>query len=152
MPQFRFQIFALTALLLLGACATMPNDFEQPGISLVSVTPRASDDGAPQFDIVLHVTNPNRETLAIKGMSYTIRLDGSQLIDGAAREFPEIAGFGEADVTVSARANLFGGLSLLSGWLTQPSNKVEFVFDARVDIGAFYPMIKIQKTGTIAFQ
>lgn len=127
----------------------MPKDFEEPGVTLVSVKPRVTNDATPQFDIVLRVTNPNRDALAIKGMSYRVRLDGTEVVEGAASEFPEIAPFGEAEVTVSARPNLFGGLSLLSGWITGARDEIEFEFDARIDIGSFYPMLKINKRGVI---
>ncbi len=139
----------LMLLITLSGCASMPKDFEEPGVSLVSVKPRAGDNAAPRFDIVLRVTNPNRKPLEIEGMSYRIRLDGTEVIEGAANEFPKIPAYGEAEVTVSARPNLFGGFSLLSGWVTSARDEIEFQFDARVDIGAFYPMIKISKRGVI---
>ena len=149
--SFRYLPIAacLALAALLSACATMPRDFEQPGVSLVSVTPRADDDATPRFDIVLLVTNPNRGPLDIEGMSYRIRLDGAEVIEGAASEFPRIPAYGEAEVTVSARPNLFGGLSLLSGWVTGARDEIEFQFDARIDIGAFYPVIKVSRRGVI---
>jgi len=149
LPRYLFVVCLFLSISLAG-CATMPKDFVQPGVSLVSVKPSVGDEAVPRFDIVLLLTNPNRKALEIKGMSYRIRLDGVEVIEGAASEFPVVPAYGEAEVTVSARPNLFGGFSLLSGWVTSTRDEVEFQFDARVDIGAFYPMIKISKRGVIS--
>ena len=52
-----------TLLVLVGACATLPSDFKDPTVSLVSIKPQIRNLFAPEFDIVLRVANPNRQAL-----------------------------------------------------------------------------------------
>jgi LEA14-like dessication related protein len=142
----------ISILLAAAGCATVPADFRQPGVSVVSVTPRLANSIAPEFDIVLRVTNPNRSALAIKGLTYTIDLAGSQVVQGVASDLPKIAAYGEAEVTLGAQADLLGGLNVLSRILADPASPIDFEFNAEIDIGTFYPMIRVNKRGEVSFR
>lgn len=139
-------------LLSVVGCATLPTDFRQPGVTVVSVSPRLSDSIAPEFDIVLRVSNPNRRALAIRGLSYTIDLAGSEVVQGVASDLPKIAAYGEAEVTLSAQADLLGGLNVLSSILADPASPIDFEFNAEIDVGKFYPVIEVNKRGMISFR
>ncbi len=152
-PQLlRLSIFSLVALGLLGGCVTLPADFKEPGVTLRSVTPRLGNGITPEFDIVLQVTNPNRKALDIEGLSYTIHLEGNKVMDGVANDLPKIAPYDKADITIHATADLFGGFGLLMGLLAAPGDPVDFELNAEIDVGTFYPMIKVRKIGTISLQ
>ena len=146
--------WALINLLLLVApgCATVPADFKEPGVTVLSVTPRILNSITPEFDIVLRVSNPNRSALAIKGLSYTIDLADTEIVQGVASDLPKIAAYGEADVTLGAQADLIGGLNILSRILADPASPVDFEFNAEIDIGTFYPAIKVTKKGVVSFR
>jgi LEA14-like dessication related protein len=146
------RISIVLAALLLGACATLRQDFKEPGVALVSITPQIRNLFAPEFDIVLHVTNPNRDALEIVGLSYTIHLQGNKVIDGVASELPIIPAYGEADVRLRAVVDLMSGLNLLGDLLGQPDGKVAFELNADIDLGTFYPMVKVNRSGVIALQ
>ena len=140
------------AALMLSACVSLPQDFKEPGVTLVSVTPQIRNFFAPEFDIVLRVTNPNRKALEIAGLSYTLHLQDIKMIQGVATEFPEIPAYGEADFTLSATADLAAGLNLIGDLMQQSSGDVNFEFNADLDLGTFYPMVKIQRAGAISLQ
>ena len=154
MNRRRYFLRITTALvaLLLGACVSLPRDFKDPSVSLVSITPKVRNLFAPEFDVVLRVANPNRDALDIVGLSYTIHLQGNKLIDGVASELPVIPAYGEADVRLRATADLFGGLNLLGELLDQPGNAVDFELNAEIDLGKFYPMVRVQRSGSISLQ
>ena len=139
-------------LLPLAACVSLPTDFKDPTVTLVSITPQITNFFAPEFDVVLHVTNPNRMALDIAGLSYTIHLQGNKLIEGVANELPVVAAYGEADISLHATADLMNGLNLLGDLLNRPSNQVEFELNAEIDLGTLYPMIRVQRSGVIALQ
>lgn len=134
-------------MLLLGGCVSIPDDFKDPGVSLKSITPRVSAGIAPEFDIVLRVTNPNRIALEVKGLTYTVHIKGNKVIDGLANEIPQIPAYGESDVRLLARADLFGGIALLADLMNSAGEPVDYEFNAEVDVGTFYPMITVQKAG-----
>ena len=150
--RVRIFVAQLAILLAIGGCATLPSDFREPGVSVLSVTPRILDGAAPEFDIVLRVTNPTRKALDIVGLSYTTDLVGTRVIEGVASDLPAIAPYGEADVKLSATADLFGGLRVLSRLLTSPAEPVDFEFNAEIDVGTFYPMINVNRSGVISLQ
>ena len=152
MNILRRTILYLVAAALCVGCATLLSDFVQPGVILVSVTPRNWSSINPEFEILLRVTNPNRAPLKIAGLTYTIHLEGIKVIAGVANELPEIAAYGENDVKINAIADLFGGLGLLAGLMAEPRDQIGFEFNAQIDVGSFYPMVKINKSGTILFQ
>lgn len=104
----------LMAAALLTGCAGMGSGYETPTVSVQSFRPIASDNGGglPAFEIRLHVTNPNLEPLKLAGISYTISLDGQNLIKGVGNELPVIQGYGEGTLTVTAGLNVTAGIPL----------------------------------------
>jgi LEA14-like dessication related protein len=144
--------FVLCGLLLLTGCATLQSDFKEPGVSLVSITPQIKNLFAPEFDVVLRVTNPNRQALDIAGLSYTVHLQGNKLIAGVANELPMIAAYGEADISLRATADLMGGINLLSDFLNQPGEQFDYEFNADIDLGTLYPMVRVQRSGVISLR
>ncbi len=145
----RFFLLQVMAVSLLLACATIPSDFEEPAVSVTSFKPINSGGITPQFEIVLHVTNPNREALAIEGMSYTIHLEGNKVMSGVSNDLPTIEPYGEADVTLNATANLLGGFKLLTGLMNSQKENIDYEFKAKLDVGTFMPRISVVKKGTL---
>ena len=151
--RLRIPILTLfAAAILAGGCATLPEDFIEPTVSLVSVKPRDAEGLSPEFDVVLRISNPNRKRLAIDGLTYRIRLAGSEVVDGVASDLPAIAPYGEAEVTLRARANLLGGLNFLAGLLANADQPIDFELVARLDVGALYPVIQIERRGQLTLR
>jgi LEA14-like dessication related protein len=141
-------IQAVTVLLLV-ACVTTPNDFEKPSVSVTSFIPKNIRGITPQFEIVLHVTNPNRKPLKLQGMSYTIHLDGNKVMSGVANDLPTIEAYGEADIKLDATADLLGGFQLITGFMNKNNASIEYEFNARLDVGMFTPRIEVSKKGKL---
>ncbi len=137
-------------IMILSACVTTPTDFEQPSVSVVSFRPKPSDSISPEFEIILHITNPNRDSLELEGMSYTINLNDNKVISGVANDLPTIEPYGEADVTLYATADLFGGFQLLTGLMNTKNGQVEYEFNAKLDLGFFKPVIRVNKKGVLS--
>jgi len=142
----------LPFLVVMTGCASLQSDFKEPGVTLLSITPEISNLFAPEFDVKLRVTNPNRNELEIVGLSYSIHLQGNKLIEGVARELPIIPAYGEADFGLRATADLVESLNLIGDLLDQPSSEVDFELNADIDLGRFYPMVRIQRVGSISLQ
>lgn len=147
--MLRLFFLQLVCIVLLSACVTMPSDFEQPSVSVTSFAPVSSSGISPQFQIVLHITNPNRKPLVLQGLSYSIHLDGNKVMSGVANNLPEIEPYGETDIELNATANLLGGFKVISGFLNENKESIEYEFKARLDIGRFKPRIEINKNGRL---
>lgn len=146
----RYRMLAVwLGVLMLAACASMPTDFEEPGISISNIALRNSTGLTPQFDITLHITNPNRDPLDIAGMSYDIYLEGNKVVSGVSSQFPVIEAYSEADVSVSAMVNIIGGINLLRELSGGAGNTLDYELAARLDIGRSHPRINIKRSGLI---
>jgi LEA14-like dessication related protein len=145
------RLFLISAVTIfsLTACVTTPSDFEEPSLTVTSFAPINSDSISPRFEIVLHITNPNRDPLELEGVSYTIHLEGNKVMAGVANDLPTIEPYGEADVKLEATANLFGGFQLLTGLMNEHKEHIEYEFNAKLDLGAFKPMIRVNKKGQL---
>ncbi len=140
------------AVLLLAGCAGMPSDFEEPSLTVSSIAMRNSNTMAPQFDIMLHITNPNRTALNLVGMSYSIQLAGNKVVTGVANNLPTIKPYGEADVMISAAVSLLGSIRFLNELMTSNPDRIEYDFDARLDTGRLRNRININRTGVISLR
>lgn len=128
----------------------MPADFKQPGVSVIAVKPRAINSMTPEFDILLRVSNPNRKALEIVGLSYQVRLAGSKVVEGVASDLPRIEAYGEAEVMLRAHADLLGSLGVLSRVMNDPDTPVDYEFSAEIDLGTFYPTLKVRRSGILS--
>ena len=158
MTNTRARAFPLLLLFLaaswtLSGCAGMGSSYESPSVSVQSFRPISSDDGSglPKFEIVLHVINPNLEPLELAGVSYTISLDGQALIKGVGNQLPVIEGYGEGEFTLTAGFDLMAGIKLFRSFTKKEGEGFDYLFEAKLDPGAFKRKIRISDSGTISF-
>lgn len=144
--------FSLVAALtvLLGGCVGMGPGYDTPSVTLSSFKSLPSDSGLPAFEIGLRVINPNPEPLELRGVAYTISLDGHELIKGVGNELPIVDGYGEGEFKLTAAANLFGGIRLITDLMRNQRETFTYEFEAKLDIGAFRPAIRISESDEIA--
>ena len=142
----------LTILVLLSACAGMRPGYETPTVTVKSVQAIPSNGALPDFEIVLHVINPNREALKLVGVSYTVSLDGHELVKGVGKDLPVIDGYSEGDFTLNASANVFAGIGLIRDMVAMPSDTLSYRFEAKLDPGALLPSIRVVDSGEISLR
>jgi LEA14-like dessication related protein len=146
---YRFAFYILSVVLI-GSCATLQTEFKEPTVSVTSFRALPSKGMAPRFEIGLHVTNPNRVALALEGLSYSVNIEGHQLLTGVANDLPVIEGYGEGDITLLATADLFNSISLISDLMRQPRDSFNYEIIAKLDLGGMYPDIPVKKQGQIS--
>ena len=138
-------------MLLPGGCATLSSDFEEPSLQINSIRLVNFDGMTPQFEIDLHIVNPNRDALDLKGLSYTLSLAGKKMVSGATSDLPLVAAYGEADFKIDANLSLLDGLQLLSKLMSEYQENLAYEFNAKLDLGNFYPTIPIKREGVLNF-
>jgi LEA14-like dessication related protein len=136
----------------LAGCVGLSSDYETPTVSVQSFRPAPSGDtgGLPAFEITLHVINPNLEPLELAGVSYTIALDGHDIIKGVSNEIPVIEGYGDGSFTLTARVDVIAGIRLFRSLMKQAGDSFEYSFEAKLDPGAFRPKIRVTDSGSIS--
>lgn len=137
--------------LLFAGCATFTPDFEDLSVEVISIKLRNTNTLAPEFDIALRVTNPNRDALSIEGMTYTLFLAQKKIVSGVANDLPRIPAYGEAVVKLQASLSLFGSLSLLNDLMNEYQESVDYELVAKLDLGRLYPTMKITQQGLFRF-
>jgi LEA14-like dessication related protein len=149
MVRVTLPIFGVCLLLLLSACSTLSSHYEQPHLSITSFTlsPETSNI-TPQFEVGLRIINPNRQALALKGMSYSIEIEGHRILNGAEPNLPLIAGYDTADIILTASPDLLGSVRLIKHILSQQNRgDLAYLFKAKLDIGTLMPYVTIEEKG-----
>ena len=148
-PSLRFLFFCLS-FFILSACSTLkPLDFEDPSVTVNSVRVIPSEGVAPQFEISLHIINPNSISLPLKGVAYSVSVEDKKILTGVSNKLPVIEAYGEGDVTLRASANLLNSIRLITSLMQKNSDKVTYTLDAKLDLGTLIPDIRISEKGEI---
>ena len=144
----------LVCIILLSACTGFGPGFEPPVVNVQSFRAVPADGngmaGLPTFEVGLQVLNPNPESLRLEGVFYTIELEGQSLLSGVANDLPEIEGYGEGTVTLTASVSLLGGMRLIQQLMNEPRNEFSYTFSAKLDPVGFGRSIRVEQRGEIS--
>ncbi len=147
-------IFVISAVFicLVSGCAPMQPGYEPPVVSITSFEAVPAQGLTPRFKIGLHIINPNRSALDLKGISYTIALEGHKIMTGVSNKLPHIEPYGEGVVVLNASVSLFRSIAFFTD-LIRDKNKehVSYTLNAKLDAGTFHPLIRLSKKGTLSF-
>lgn len=150
---FKKYLLPLIILLLFSGCAQLQSGWEQPVVSIRTFEAVPTEGVVPQFKIGLHIVNPNRTPLILKGMSYNISLEGHKLLTGVANKLPEIPAYGEGTVELTAIVDVFSGIRFFTDLVrNQQRDKIAYSFNAKLDAGALHPLIRVSEKGSFSFQ
>lgn len=147
-------ITRLTGVIVLATglqgCASLNPDFETPTVTISSFKALPSEGMMPAFAIGLRVINPNSVALNLRGVSYTVSLDGNEVIKGVGNDLPVIEAYGEGEFNLTASANLFAGIRLVTDLLKSNKDTFSYEVEAKLDIGALRPKIRVKDGGKIS--
>ena len=143
--------FTTIVILIFSACAPLQPGFETPVVSISYFEALPSQGLIPQFKIGLHIVNPNRTPLALKGVVYTISLEGHKLMTGVANDLPVIDAYAEGDIELNAAVDLFSGIGFFTDLIrNQNMETISYSFNAKLDVGAMRPFIRVTKDGELS--
>jgi LEA14-like dessication related protein len=146
----RLTIAMIASAVLLAGCAGLRPGWETPTVTVKSVRAVPSQGMLPEFEIDLHIVNPNREALKLVGVSYTVSLEGHELVKGVGNDLPVIEGYGEGDIMLNASADLFAGVGLVRELMASQKDALSYSFEAKLDPGALRPTIRVRDSGTVS--
>ncbi len=117
----------------------MGPDFEDPTVNITSFRILPSDSLNPRFEIGLHIVNPNNVALELQGLAYKASIEGHQILAGASNDLPVVAAYGEADVVVTAQADVFSGIRLLNDLFKKQRQQLTYQLTIKLDVGRVVP-------------
>jgi len=104
----------LVALTLVG-CSLFAPHLQTPQLSVVNIALERSDLIEQHLKVRMRVANPNNRALPVKGITYTLDLDGDELAEGVSAASFVVPARGEAEFDMSMRANMAVALLHLVG-------------------------------------
>ncbi len=105
----------LLLAMALGGCSLFVPKLETPKLSIVDVQLLKSDLWHQELKVRMKVQNPNDRRLPIKGIAYSLDLDGQELAHGESASSFVVPALGEAEFDMGVSANMAGLLLKLLG-------------------------------------
>lgn len=101
--------------------------------------------------IDLTITNPNTETLKFNAISYRVRVEGRDIVNGSNREPLEIAAGGSQKYTVPASISLMSGFGLIRDLTTKSKTSIAYELSATLEPSGLFSMpIMVNKVDTFS--
>jgi LEA14-like dessication related protein len=148
----RVRLATVLLLTLLTGCQLVFPKFKAPQLSVVDVQMLKGDLWTQRVKLRLKVRNPNDRRLPVRGLSYTIDLDGQPFADGlSATSFVVPAG-GEAEFDTTVNVNL---TSTLLRHLSRESagRNVEYHIKGKVSLSSvLWRSIRFDQRGLFKLQ
>ena len=142
-------VLSAILVLFLSGCASLSPTFTDPTITVNSFQLVRSEGLTPTFDIGLHIVNPNSRALELKGLAYTAKVQGHQILTGVSKDLPIIPAYGEGDVVLEARADLLQSFRLISQIMKNSDEPLRYQLTVKLDAGSFVPELIVEREGII---
>lgn len=151
--QATFRCLFLPALLLavglLPSCSLWRHALEAPEVELVDVELVRARLLEQQFLLHFRAENPNDVSLPIRGLRYTVYLDGVKLAHGNSSQHFTLPPRGSSTFTVTVHSNLWRHLRTLIGRLQDPQQPLAYRLEGEVHTGLLGSSFRLQRSGEL---
>lgn len=142
--------FFILFVFLLSSCAMMSPKFENPKVKVANLRLLPVEGLSQPIEVTLLISNPNAQDLNLRGISYTVGLEGFNLLSGVSNQLPTLTAYQETPVKVTVSANVLQ----LVRFISHMNNKglmdsVKYNFDAKLDFSAFLPALHVKENGVL---
>ena len=152
MKKLTFGLFLCFFIPFCAGCAALHPEYEAPVVSVTSFRAIPGPGMAPEFEIGLHIVNPNRSDLGLVGITYTISIENHKIFTGVSNDLPGVPGYGEEDIRLKGSLNLLASLGLFTDLFKNRSDeRLGYTLDIKLDTGGFRPLIRLSKKGEFFF-
>jgi LEA14-like dessication related protein len=143
---------ALTiALLALSGCALFVPKLQAPHLSVVGIELQKGSLWQQKLRVRMHVDNPNDRVLPIKGIIYTLDVNGQEFAHGESAASFVVPPLGEAEFDMNMTANMAGTIVSL---LTHGSDaNVEYHLAGKISLShGWLRSVPFDQRGTFKLQ
>jgi LEA14-like dessication related protein len=110
------KVLALTVCFIaLSGCALFVPKVQAPHLSVVGIEMQKGSLWQQKFRVRLHVDNPNDLALPVKGITYTLEVNGQEFAHGESAASFSVPALGQAEFDMNMTANMAGTLISLLG-------------------------------------
>lgn len=137
-------------VLLVSGCAWLKPDIQTPKVTLDSLEMLPVSGLNQRFKIGLRLSNPNDRSLKFNGISYTVVLNGYQLIDGVGNDIPEVEAFSEVLFYVQASTNMLETLRFINNFMGgKASGDLNYRLRGDISVAGLPRRLSVEESGTV---
>jgi LEA14-like dessication related protein len=152
MSRMRAIAAAAAVTLLSGGCVLAPK-LATPTLTVVGVQLGGSDLITQHLKVRVHVQNPNDRTLPVKGIEYTLDVDGQPFATGDSAASFVVPALGEAEFDMNVTTNMAGTLVRLLARGPDASAKVPYRLSGKISLSqGWLQSIPFEQHGTFRLQ
>jgi len=145
-------IAAAATVALLGGCALAPK-LTTPQLTIVGVKLEGSDLLAQRLKVRVHVQNPNDRTLPVKGIDYTLDVDGQPFASGESAGSFVVPALGEAEFDMNVTTNMAGTLVRLLARSSEARASIPYRLSGKIALSqGWLQSIPFEQHGTFSLQ
>ncbi|MCR6652503.1 MAG: LEA type 2 family protein [Cellvibrionaceae bacterium] len=148
--RYGLSVLLAFVCVMVGACAHLGAGLEAPKVRVDSLQLLEPRGISQRFLIGLRVINPNDRALPVRGLSYTLALNGYDLLEGVSGKVPVLEPYSETLVQVEAATDLVAALRLLNN-LTRPdaSQNLSYALTAKINVQGWPGRLTVKEAGEV---
>jgi LEA14-like dessication related protein len=149
----RSAVAALTAGALFAGCALAPK-FTTPELTVVGLQLEGGDLLVQRLKVRIHVQNPNDRRLPVKGLEYTLEVDGQPFATGESAASFVVPALGEAEFDMNVTTHVAGTLmQLLARPAGELGQSVPYRLSGKISLSeGWLQSIPFEQRGTFKLQ
>ena len=127
-------ILLLCCTVTLTACSSFGGYQESPRVSLVSIQPIEMSLLEQRYGLQLRILNPNDNEIPVKGLSYSIEINGHEFAYGVSRQPVTIPPFSEALLDVEVISSLLNVMQQFQAMSNENSNSLHYRLRGKISL------------------
>ena len=127
-------VILLWCTVLLTACSFFGGYQETPRVSLVSIQPIEMGLLEQRYGLQLRIMNPNDDEIPVKGLSYSIEINGHEFAYGVSRQPVSIPAFSEALLDVEVVSNLLNVMQQFQEMNSENSDSLSYRLRGKISL------------------
>ena len=144
-------LLSLGLLISLSGCSSwLADDFRDPEVRLLKVDVIKAKLLEQKFLLRFRVDNPNDISLPIRGLNYSVKLNGVLLAEGESSKSFTVPAHGQQTFDVPVRTNLWRHLKRIVNLLEDPDQPISYQLQGEVKTGLMFGRsVHLQRNGEI---
>lgn len=130
------RLLVLGACSLLAACSLLVPRLQAPSLSIESIALERSDLITQHLKVHMRVDNPNDRALPVKGLSYTLYVEGEEAAQGVSDASFTVPALGEAEFDMHVTANMAGTLLRLLAGGADARDRIDYRIVGKVELSS----------------
>ncbi len=127
-------ILLLFCTVILTACSSFGGYQETPHVSLVSIKPIEMGLLEQRYGLQLRILNPNDDEIPVKGLSYSIEINGHEFAYGVSRQPVTIPPFSEALLDVEVVSNLLNLMQQFQQMSNENTDSLDYRLKGKISL------------------